>query len=209
MRNHDLAYRPLRGGVRIFNPAVNQPGTLGFVAAGDDGSRWIVSCHHVLCGPGGVGRIYQPIDERENLVAVTDAARARGDLDCAAARVVDGVTVVAEVLGIGPLAMPVPPEAGMPVVKSGAVTGVTEGTIVEVRPGRVEIEPVGLPEDYELSAEGDSGAVWVAKRTLAPVVLHQGGSAQPRSFAYGMAVLDVLAALNLSMLPVARLAAVT
>ena len=91
----------------------------------------------------------------------------------------------------------------MQVIKSGAVTGVTEGTITDVLAGRVEIEPVGLPDDYQMNDEGDSGAVWLLKGSHRPVVLHQGGSAGPRRFAYGMPVLDVLAALNLAMLPVA------
>ena len=204
MRNHDLTYRPLRGGVRIFNPAVNQPGTLGFIATGDGSDRWLVSCYHVLCGPPGAQEeVYQPIDDPENLVATADPARARADLDCAAARVVAGVDTTTEVLGVGPVGLPVAPEVGMQVIKSGAVTGVTEGTITDVLAGRVEIEPVGLPDDYQMNDEGDSGAVWLLKGSHRPVVLHQGGSAGPRRFAYGMPVLDVLAALNLAMLPVA------
>ena len=208
MRNHVLTYRPLRGGIRIFNPLVNEPGTLGFAATADGGERWIVSCHHVLCGGGGSEAIYQPIDEPESIVAFIDPARARADLDCAAARLAGGVDALADVLGIGTPGLPVPPREGMRVIKSGASTGVTEGVITEVRPGRVEIEPLGLPEDYQLSEGGDSGALWVAAGSLAAVVLHQGGSARPRCFAYGIPVLDALAALNLSMLPLPR-AAVT
>lgn len=205
MRNHNLLYRPLRGGIRIANPAVAQPGTLGFTATGDRRDRWIVSCHHVLCGAGGREPVYQPIDEPEALVAMTDPARARAELDCAAALVVEGVGAVAEILGIGLPGKPAAPVEGMPVIKSGAATGVTEGVITEVSAGRVEIEPVGLPENYELSATGDSGALWVAKPSLAPVVLHQGGSSRPRCFAYGLPVLEVLEALNLRMLPPAGL----
>ena len=204
LRNHNLVFRPLRGGIGIFNPAVNEPGTLGLIVAGEGASRWMVSCHHVLCGPGDSEPVYQPVDDAQYLVGSTDRARARADLDCAAARVAPGVESLPEVLGIGPLASPAAPEPGMAVIKSGAATGVTEGVITEVRAGRVEIEPVGLPGEYELSAAGDSGSVWIAKTSLAPVVLHQGGSARPRSFAYGIPLLDVLAALNLAVLPLAR-----
>jgi hypothetical protein len=201
MRNHELVYRPLRAGIRIFNPAVNEPGTLGFLATAGGSDRWIVSCYHVLCGPGDGEPVYQPIDDPDCLVAVTDRARARADLDCAAARLAAGVGAISDILGVGPPALPVEPRRDMQVIKSGAVTGVTEGTIVDVQAGRVEIEPVGLPDGYLLNAAGDSGSLWVVKGTLEPVVLHQGGSATPRPFAYGIAVLEVLAALNLSMLP--------
>ncbi len=204
MKNHSLLYRPLRGGIRIANPVVAQPGTLGFAATGDGRDCWIVSCRHVLCGAGAREPIYQPIDEPEALVAFTDPVRASADLDCAAALVAEGVSAAAEILGIGPPGMPLAPAEGMRVVKSGAATGVTEGVVTEVRAGRVEIEPVGLPEDYEISAVGDSGALWLVKKSLAPVVLHQGGSSRPRCFAYGVPVLDVLEALNLAMLPLAK-----
>lgn len=204
MRNHQLLYRPLRGGIRIYNPAVNEPGTLGFIATADGRDRWIVSCHHVLCGGPSSEAIYQPIDEPENIVAFTDPARSRADLDCAAARVADAVDAVPELLGIGTPTLPAAPEEGMLVIKSGAATGVTEGVITEVRAGRVEIEPAGLPEEYQLSDAGDSGALWVVKGSLAPVALHQGGSARPRCFAYGIPVLDVLRELKLAMPPLAR-----
>src|SRR5437870_1846913 len=67
--NHRLAYRPLRGGVEIYNPSVNELGTLGFIAADAQGGAglWIVSCYHVLVG--GPGRapvagedVFQPSD---------------------------------------------------------------------------------------------------------------------------------------------------
>jgi hypothetical protein len=198
--NHNRVFRPLRGGIEIFNPLLNEPGTLGFLASAGDNGRWIVSCHHVLVKGSGDGeKIFQPIDDPGQQVAVTDAARSRPDLDCAAALLLDSISAVADVLGLGPLGQPAVPVVGMQVVKSGAATGITEGTIVVLNNGRVEIEPSGLPKDYRISDAGDSGAVWVAKGTLQPVALHQGGSAAPRRFAYGLDIQTVLAALNLKL----------
>ena len=89
----------------------------------------------------------------------------------------------------------------MEVVKSGAATGITEGTIHSIAAGRIEIRPLSLPADYQLSDGGDSGAVWIAKTTFAPVVLHQGSTND--GFAIGRPIKEVLAALNLRMIHIA------
>jgi hypothetical protein len=194
MRNHNRVFRPLRAGIEIRNTNLLEPGTIGLIATSDGQDRWIVSCHHVLCTASFPEEIVQPIG-KGNVIAMNDTGRARDDLDCAAARIVDGIQVIAEVLGIGRLSGPVDPVIGMEVVKSGAATGITEGTIRHVAPGRVEIEPLQLPPDYQLSDGGDSGSVWIAKNTFSPVVLHQGSSNQ--GSAIGRPIREVLTALNL------------
>jgi hypothetical protein len=91
----------------------------------------------------------------------------------------------------------------MRVLKSGAATGVTEGVITRLQGGRVEIEPEGLPGDYQISAGGDSGAVWVTREGNRPVVLHQRGIDSPRRVAYALPFLEALRRLRLTPLPAA------
>jgi hypothetical protein len=200
LRNHNRVFRPVRAGIEIRNTTLLEPGTIGLIATSNGADRWIVSCHHVLCTANFPEQIVQPFGAA-NVIAMSDAARSRADLDCAAASIVAGVQVIAEVLGIGRLGEPVDPTVGMEVVKSGAATGVTEGTIRSITPGRVEIRPLKLPDDYQLSDGGDSGAVWIEKNTFSPVVLHQGSTSE--GFAIGRPIKEVLAALNLRMVRIA------
>ena len=61
---------------------------------------------------------------------------------------------------------------------------------------QVEIELVpGFHPDYELSAAGDSGAVWVTRASCQPVALHTG--LKLSGAAAAVSRLDALAALNL------------
>jgi hypothetical protein len=55
--NHSFAYRPLPAGVALFNPNVNEVGTLSCFATSDGTDRWMVSCYHVLArnSPSGAG----------------------------------------------------------------------------------------------------------------------------------------------------------
>jgi hypothetical protein len=46
--NHGLAHRPLLAAVAIYNPNVNEVGTLGLIATSDGTDRWIVNCYHAL-----------------------------------------------------------------------------------------------------------------------------------------------------------------
>jgi hypothetical protein len=178
--NHKLSYRPLRGGVEIYNPVVDEVGTLGFIAQAREGGpgRWIVSCHHVLVGapgrlPGGDEPVCQPA-KASKPVATLDLARLNAALDCAAARVMDGVEAVGEILGVGRLGAPVEPAVGMRILKSGIATGVTEGVIGAVAGTDVVIGiPCGFDANYELSLAGDSGALWVERETRRPVALHR------------------------------------
>lgn len=181
--NHNLVHRPLRGGIAIFNPVVNETGTIGLIATSNGNDRWIISCYHVLCrkdlSPAGDREpIFQPIDDQENLVGHTSLERADTVLDCASALIAPGILVTGETLNIPQISGIGEPKIGMRVLKSGSITGVTEGIIVALDGGDVVIDrPDSHPANAELSSPGDSGALWVARDTLQAVALHKSGSA--------------------------------
>src|SRR6266404_2485084 len=172
--NHIRTYSLLRGGIAIHNPNSDPDvpggayGTVGFIATSNGADRWLVSCYHVLCRknadfpPGTTEPIYHPFSQLQPAtVATVSADRANRGLDCAAAQVLGQGLAIGQILGIGTLAAPVPPVVGMRVIKSGAETGVTEGHIVKLVDTEVEIAPLGLPKEYELSEGGDSGSLWI------------------------------------------------
>jgi hypothetical protein len=205
MSNADLAFRPLLAGTGILNARVNEPGTLGYIAADDVGELWIVSAYHVLCNAGLVAyasdeTIYQPAAVApENRIATTRAARANADLDCAAAQLDAGITGLNYQLGIGPASNPIEPAVGMKVIKSGAASGVTEGIIVAVSGTDVviQIDPT-YPTDFVLSLPGDSGAAWLEQQSRSLVALHSGRQSPRRAAAVSLTA--VLAALRLKPL---------
>jgi hypothetical protein len=207
VRNHNLRFRPLCGGIAIFNPAAGGAGTLGLIATADGTDRWIVSCHHVLGRPAGAafpdgeGILQPPNGGPSSVVALTSATRADRALDCAAALVDPAIPADGSVLELPPLTAAVAAQRGMSVIKSGAVTGVTQGVISDVSGDLVTIgiEP-GCPPDYDLSDIGDSGAVWIARDTGGPVALHRAGSSSGRERAFGVRFDAVLQALQLRML---------
>jgi hypothetical protein len=181
--NHTLAYRPLIAGVCVYNPLINEPGTLGFIGTSNGTDRWIVSCYHVLARdprapstlPLTNGESIFQGSAHDGVVAVTDVTKADPAGDCAAARVLAGQQATGAVLGIGAVAPVVPPTPGMAVLKCGIETGITEGVIVKVDAGRVLIGPLpGFPRGYALGGKGDSGALWMTKDTHAAVALHLG-----------------------------------
>lgn len=209
---HAQMFRPIRGGIRIINARVpGNSGTLGCVCENVDGSLWILSCMHVLVRPrkweGVEFAPGEPILQpgrpiAAGRIATTVSGRADRLLDCAAALLDDGVSSVPEVLGVGELFAPQAPVVGMGVIKSGARTGVTEGRIVKVGTNRVVIHPpIGAPSGFELSAQGDSGALWIERESGAPVALHRSGNRSgTRESAIASPIPEVLAALSLRIL---------
>lgn len=203
MSNSELAFRPLLAGTSILNARVNEPGTLGYIASDDGGGLWIVGAYHVLCNSSLLPYtadevIYQPAAVTpENRVAITRAARSDANLDCAAAQLEVGVTGLNYQLGIGTAAAPIAPAAGMRVVKSGAVSGVTEGIVISVTGTDVviQIDPA-YPTNFVLSEPGDSGAVWLEQQSRSPVALHTGRQSPRRAAAASFPA--VLAALRLN-----------
>jgi len=205
--NHVLAYTLLRGGIAVQNPIIRKYGTIGFVATSDGTDRWIVSCYHVLCRPKGTTMpagvsepICQPHDMiRDTPVAFVSADRADEALDCAAALVPNG-QAVDTILGIGKLSAPADAELGMRVIKSGAETGVTEGTVTGIGPDEIEISTLGLPEGFDLTTGRDSGALWVSAKDNAPIGLHYRGNEDgTRERAFARPIKLVLAKLRLDV----------
>lgn len=206
IRNHGLSYRPLRGGIAILNPAVNESGTIGLVATSDGTDRWIVSCYHVLCsasmGAFTAGDpIYQPAPSRApDPIARLVAGLGDPALDCAAALVEPGTDSLPEILGIGPVGPPIEPAIGMRLMKAGLATGVTEGIVTGLQGDRVVIEaPAGFPSSHDLSDIGDSGSVWVERDTRRPVALHTSGSDFGTERAYASRIVACLERLGLTV----------
>jgi hypothetical protein len=204
MQNETLPFRPLRPATLIYNPAAQEAGSIGCFATTDGLDAWIVSCHHVLIGgEAAVAQaVFQPTDaDGAAPVADTGAARTAPDLDVAAVRVGPGVGVLNAIAGLGAVgAEPAEAAPGMRVVKVGATTGLTEGEISDVEDDRLRIvPPPGFPRGYQLSAPGDSGALWLEAGTLKPVGLHYQGSAGGNIVAYARPLADVLAKLGLKL----------
>jgi hypothetical protein len=204
MRNHELTFRPLQGGVLIINPANQRPGTLGAIVTRNGIDRLALSCYHVLCRPNGDPfpdgeLVWQSVEGRNGSpIGSIFSADCSAGLDCAAARIDPMVAATGRILGLGALNPPHAPQAGMAVLKSGYVTGVTEGTILQVQGTRVEIQHrPGYPSTYEASDFGDSGAVWVERSTGCPVALHT--SSTSTGHAVATDIISVLNALGLSL----------
>jgi len=204
MNNADLPYRPLLGGVGLFNARIAEPGTLGYFGRDLTGT-WLISAYHVLCNsnfaPITAGEtICQPIaDIPTNRVATTSITKANPLLDCAAAQLSPGIACINAQLGLGPVTATKAPAVGMRVAKSGFATGVTEGLITLINGDTIRIEAdSGFDDDYVLSAAGDSGSLWIEQSTRAPIALHRGHSSPRRADALN--ILTALAALGLNPL---------
>ena len=202
--NHVRRFRPLIGGIEVFNPGAGDSGTLGFIAQAAAGEKWLVSCYHVLCRAAGAPApddepVYQGGVSAGAEVARTVAAKRDTALDVAAARL--SVEGSAYVLGFGPLYRAGDPLVGMRVVKSGASTGVTEGIVQQVREDAVTIEvPPEFPADFDLVERGDSGSPWIDTETGRLVALHTSGTVSGINKAFAVPVKAVLAALGLELL---------
>jgi len=205
-QNHCEHFRPLRGGIVIVAATRQHFGTLGMIATRTGADLWGLTAAHVLGPVGGPvpenDTVFQPDNSSSSFrVGATVATRADQALDCAAFAIDPGVTATPEVLGIGTLAAPIAPVEKMRVVKSGRSTGVTEGLIDRVSGTAVTIRLLAaFPLAYDLSAVGDSGAVWVDEATLAPVALHTGGTTSGPSIASAFDIRAVLTSLGLSPL---------
>lgn len=205
--NRTLAYRPLLGGIAVYNPIGSRLGTLGFIGVAADQTLWAVSCYHILCRADGTAfapgePIYQPIDGFLNtLIGRTDQNRADVALDCAAIKLIPTVAGIGELLEIGRYTQPVEAQPGMRVLKSGITTGVTEGVVAAVNNDMVEIEaPVGYPIKYDVCTSGDSGALWVTRDSHAPVALHTRSTVTGKERAFGLRIQTLLHVLDLQLL---------
>jgi hypothetical protein len=176
------------------------------VTANGGAERWILTCYHVLARRDTADlQDGEPVHQVSStnppeVVARTRRDRADAALDVAAARVVDGIETVREVLGIGPVTAAKAPEVGMRVVKSGVATGVSEGVVSRIEGTRVQIEmPPGFPSKYELSDISDSGSLWVEISSRAGVALHFGGNDVGVEKAFAVSLPHVLQVLRLDL----------
>lgn len=202
--NHLQAFMTMRGGLEIARPD-GRRGTLGMLLSSDGVDRWLVTCRHVL--GAGAALVIEPGHDIEQpafaggvRIASTSTARTTACFDCAAARI-ENVPWVDEILGIGPVGQPIAPQLGMRMIKAGAGTGVTEGWIDDIEAdGTVVIRlPPDMPSTCRLSAEGDSGAVWVSCADHCPVALHREGNAAGIPMAKAIPFLQICQALALAV----------
>jgi hypothetical protein len=180
----------------IVNATTERPGTLGCIARDNQGAAWIVSCYHVLARVKGAISEFQDNEEiwqstaeqGGSKVAVTATAMADERLDVAAARVLDDVDVCGDVLELHDVKGVGRAVEGMRVLKSGADTGVTEGTVTEVVGSLVTIGVAEhMPREYVLCDHGDSGAIWMDANTGLGVAIHFAGRNGDTAFARDLA----------------------
>jgi hypothetical protein len=198
--NHQLSYRPLRGGIIVSNPLCGVPGTLGCIGTTDGDDRWIISCYHVLVRTSFSAAFDdgETIDQPDgNPVAKLAQDRTHKVLDCAAALIDVGIGGLPEILSVGTVEDLITAKEGMILLKSGISTGITEGRIRKVQ-GDGTIQIARIHPQAELSEKGDSGALWVERETGAAVGLHTG--MDNRGFACASPIGEVLLKLNLRLL---------
>jgi endonuclease G len=202
--NHNLPFRPVRGGISVWNPQVEEPGTIGCLLTLNGTDRWILSCYHVFGRLEGAAfpdsePIYQPSDNIPP-IAQNSVSHSNWALDCSAARLNPGIASVPDILGLPPIAGTEEPHLGMRVIKSGATTGVTEGIVTAINGDTVEI---GLPPQfdpqYELSDRGDSGSVWINQQSGKIVALHKGGASNGPHRGYATRILPILTFLQMEI----------
>jgi hypothetical protein len=195
----------LISGSRIVNSRIGSPGTLGFIGIGPDDDNFLVSCYHVL---GRIRGSMEPLHDQETIwhtgalesqmVALTDVELMNARFDFAAARLIPGIPVSAEILTLGPIKGVVTATEGMRVFKFGAETGLTEGRISSVSDTLIEIESdPDADSEFLLADRGDSGALWVSTDGEA-IAMHFQGSDGSRAFARPMPF--VLSTLGLTLL---------
>jgi hypothetical protein len=224
---HSMGQRPVerhdrvQPGISIGNQR-GETGTLGLIVFDRaSGAPCVLSAHHVLVGAfGDIGDpITQParIDqgrEPADVIAVLEKAPAKGLWgDAALARLTDNRPADREQLGSSRLITSVgTPQLDQILEKSGRTTGITRGRVEGIGtyfyPGMrsgvrgFRLVPAGpdQPLTEDLSAVGDSGAVWYDPETNTGVGLHCAGDVGDPSHEFAvacylsrvMAVLDVV-----------------
>jgi hypothetical protein len=221
---------PLIGGISCGNARVTA-GTLAcIVFSSADGSPHILSNWHVLAGSADAAageEIWQPgrVDggNSSHLVARLAKFQLGRGMDAAIAKLTGDRDYVRDIIGLNPVKGMEEPELGMNVVKSGRTTANTEGLIDGVSLStainyggstgtvsyRDQIHIVPRPPwpgvDYEVSAGGDSGSVWINEGTGKAVGLHFAGEtdASPTAEnAIACPIIPVANRLGFSFLPV-------
>lgn len=199
---HDVRARPLRPGASISNPSLPGMGTIGFFAT-RAGACVLVTARHVAHGAGyGKDVLKQP--GGGDIVA--DVVRVPTPLDVACAKIRDfparndaiGIgPICIGPIGIGPTGAPRAPTVGMRVLKSGYVTGVTEGTIKSIDGNEIVVVPRKGLGRYRLTEPGDSGAVWVTIDTHEAIAMHVRGNTSGAEYSEAIRIDAILTALTL------------
>ena len=209
--------RELCGGMRIMNASDSGSGTLGgWVCERESGEDMILSAWHVLASPwhkaGGqiLHRPSLPAKSTGEEIATFARHALRADLDAAVARLNDRRAIRNQQLGIGAVRGLSWPVLGAKVIKSGAGSGVTTGTIVGVEGQAMQnfagirrlirhIIQIAPESNGTLSDYGDSGAWWLERDTLEAVALHFAGNQHAR-LALALDMPAILEALNLELI---------
>jgi endonuclease G len=209
---------PMQSGISVSNAYTNGYGTLGgLVTDRDSGKPMILSNWHVLAAkwharPGWP--IYQPGrgdgGTQEDKVAKLCRDGMSQDIDAAVARLTGSRELVNHVYGLGPIRGQSWAHLGMEVVKSGRRTGVTYGRVTGIggtaripyRGVRRTIRSVMTIEPRiaqgQVSARGDSGALWLEQETMHAVGLHFAGGNRPEH-ALAIDLQTALDALNVNL----------
>jgi len=181
----NIRFDPLLGGIAVRNPKYNALGTLGaIVRAKDSNAAMALSNHHVLVGDTGKSGdiITQPATAQLTDVIGT-LAKWNEPLDCAVCDLNSSRALSPAILEIATIPAKVEePRIGMFLTKSGFTTGVTYGIIDGISFDEFTIIPA--PEYHgsagEISAPGDSGAIWLRTESATGVGLHYAGEKDPR-----------------------------
>jgi len=221
---------PLIGGISCGNARVTAGTLAAIVFNRTDGSPHILSNWHVLAGSSDAAageEIWQPgrVDggNSSHLVARLAKWRLNKDMDAAVAKLTGDRYYVRDIIGLHPVSGMEGAQLGMNVVKSGRTTGNTEGIVDGVSlstsinyggsTGTVAFRdmmhivprPPWPSVDYEVSAGGDSGSVWINEGTGKAIGLHFAGEtdASPTAEnAIACPIIPVADALDFSFLPV-------
>lgn len=208
-KDRNIRFDPVPGGVAIASVKVNGMGTLGMnVMDTYSGAPMGLTASHVLveddAEPGD--RVIQPATQKATDI-VGNLVKWNTDLDCALFKYNYSREIAPGILGIPEIPREVkPPVIGMRLVKSGLTTGITHGVIDGVNDESFTIIPdQNLPEqEEEISAPGDSGAIWLEDGCYAAIGLHFAGEGDPdpaAERAWAKNLVDVFAVMNITLLP--------
>ncbi len=223
---------PLIGGIPINganHSSDSNFGTLGAIVYDKDDEifqyPFLLSCHHVICDavkkksvtnsnvfhPPFGSKTNDDKDIERSLIGKMKRSGINTKLDCAVARINEGVKVDNHILGLGPIKGIRTPQLGRVVRKSGAKTGITWGIIDgmngtwklkstsrEVYGSILHITPLGRVDgkQFEISHRGDSGSLWLTDNNDAVGLHFAGEMDRPLEYALALPIHDVMESLK-------------
>ena len=213
----------VRPGISVGN-AKAEAGTLGLIVYDDEtGAPCVLSAFHVLAGPFGAvedpitqpARIDQGRPTADTVASLLRFHRPGSWGDAAVAKLNGERPFAAEQLGSAVCITELgPPTIGQVLEKCGRTTGVTRGRVEGTGTYYYAHAPYGIggfrlsadgfddPDRQDLSAVGDSGAVWYDPSNGVGVGLHCAGeTGSDREFAIASYLSRVMATLQVSLRP--------